>query len=462
MSGVLDFLRPAQHTDKIEDPEKVKNTYTYWRWRIFYSMFIGYTFFYFTRKSFTFAIPGLIADLGLTKGDIGLLGSILSITYGVSKFANGILSDRSNPRYFMAIGLFLTGILNICFGLSSSLLFFAVFWGLNGWFQGFGWPPCARLLTQWYSQNERGSWWSTCSTSHNAGAFIIPWIVGLCLHFFGWRMGMYVPGVLCIGMSFVLINRLRDTPQSMGLPIIEDYRNDYGGLSKQECQETTMTSREIFIEYVIKNKYLWLLAVAYFFVYVVRTGINDWTALFLHEKKGYGSLGANGFVSLFEAGGFFGTLCSGWASDRIFSAKRGPVNVLFTAGMLLGVIGFWFVPEGYPWLDSASIFLIGFMTFGPQMLIGVAAVELSHKSAVATSNGFVGTFAYLGAAVAGYPLGMITQEIGWVGFFVALIVCCLIPLLLLIPMWNVRAHHVVEAKEKKRKISSDQQELTSN
>src|SRR5262249_22918029 len=144
--------------------------------------------------------------------------------YGVSKFASGVLSDRANPRYFMAIGLFLTGLLNIFFGFSSSLVVFAIFWGLNGWFQGFGWPPCARFLTHWYSQSERGSWWATWNVSHNVGSFIIPWIAGASLHYFGWRYAMYIPGVICLAGALFLINRLRDTPQSLGLPPVEKFR----------------------------------------------------------------------------------------------------------------------------------------------------------------------------------------------------------------------------------------------
>ena len=420
------------------NPDTVKKEYQYWRIRIFYSMFIGYAFYYLTRKSFTFAMPGLIQDLNLTKGDLGFLGSMLYITYGISKFASGILSDRSNARYFMAFGLLMTGVCNIFFGLSSSILFLALFWGLNGWFQGFGWPPCARFLTHWYSQNERGSWWSSWNVSHNVGAFAIPWIIGACLAYFDWRAAMYVPGVLCILGGLFLLNRLRDTPQSLGLPPIEVFRNDFGGVTKEDLDGVQPSTREILVEHILKNKYIWMLSFAYFFVYVVRTGVNDWTALFLHENKGYSRLGANGIVSLFEAGGFCGSLCAGWVSDKVFSAKRGPVNVLFAVGMLFSVLLFWFVPEGYPWIDSASMFCIGFTVFGPQMLIGVAAAEMSHKKAAATSTGFAGCFAYMGAACAGYPLGKIAQNYGWEGFFWSMIICCGISLVLLMPMWTVK------------------------
>jgi OPA family sugar phosphate sensor protein UhpC-like MFS transporter len=438
MKSILSFLQPAPHIKEIEDASEVKGLYGYWRVRILYSMFVGYAFYYFTRKSFTFAMPGLIDDLGFVKGDLGLLASIFSITYGISKFASGVLSDRSNSRYFMAIGLMITGILNICFGFSSSLIMFCLFWGLNGWFQGFGWPPCARFLTHWYSQSERGRWWAIWNVSHNVGAFIIPWIVGACLHYFGWRYGLYVPGIICILGGFFLINRLRDTPQSIGLPPIEQFRNDYTGVIRCEVgKEKRFSAREV-LKVVVKNKYLWVLGFAYFFVYIVRTGIGDWTALYLLETKGYSRIGASGCASLFEVGGFFGSLFAGWSSDRLSNANRGPVNVLFALGALLGIIGFWSVPAGNPLLDSMSMFIIGFSIFGPQMLIGMVAAELSPKQAAATASGFVGCFAYTGAAIAGYPLGAITDAWGWNGFFWALAAGGMISVLILLPLWGVK------------------------
>ncbi len=437
MSSVLKWLKPAPYADEIQDQQEVKTLYNYWRIRILYSMFVGYAFYYFTRKSFTFAMPGLIEELHLDKGQLGLLGSVFAITYGISKFAAGVISDRSNPRYFMAFGLFMTGIINICFGLSSSVFTFAIFWGLNGWFQGFGAPPCAHFLTQWYSHSERGSWWSTWNVSHNLGAFLIPYIVSICLQYYGWRYAMYVPGVICILGALFLVNRLRDTPQSLGLPPVERFRNDYPDNQSRYDQGETLTTNQILVQYVLKNRYIWLLAIAFFFVYIVRQGVNDWTALFLIESKGYSKITANACVSMFEVGGFIGSLTAGWASDYFFRARRGPVNALFALGMLISISLFWLVPAGYPWLDSFAIFAVGFSIFGPQLLIGVAAAELSHKKAAATSNGFAGTFAYLGAAVAGWPLGKITLFYGWDGFFLSLAVCGGISFLILLPMWNV-------------------------
>lgn len=442
MKSYLQHFLPAPHIKRLEDPKEIQHRYKYWRIRIFYSIFIGYALYYFTRKSFTYAIPGLMADLGLDKGQIGILASILAITYGISKFVSGIIGDRINPRYMMAFGLILTAICNIFFGLSSSMLLFCLFWGLNGWFQGFGWPPCARFLTQWYSHSERGSWWSSWNVSHNLGGFLIAWIIGFVLQYAGWRYAMFFPGAICILGGLFLINRLRDTPESLGLPPIEEYRNDSVDKIEAESLTEKASTKTILIDFIFKNPYMWLLAFAYFFVYLVRTGMNDWTALFLIESKGYSVVAANGCVSLFEVGGLFGSLAAGWGSDRLFNARRGPVNVLFSMSMFIVIALFWCVPPGFLIFDYILMFFIGFAIFGPQLMIGMAAAELSHKQAAATSTGFVGLFAYIGAAVAGYPIGMITEIWGWNGFYAALLACCIIAILLLLPMWYVTTSHV--------------------
>jgi OPA family sugar phosphate sensor protein UhpC-like MFS transporter len=435
----LSFLNPAPHIKPIEDSQEVDRLYNHWRWRVFYSMYLGYAFYYLSRKSFTFAMPALRLDLGFRHDEIGILGSVFAIVYGLSKFGSGIVADRSNPRYFISLGLILTGVFNICFGFSSTLWAFILFWGLNGWFQGFGWPACTKFLTNWYSQSERGRWWGFTNTSHNLGGAAIPLLSGFCVYHFGWRSAMYIPGALCILLGFFLMNRLRDTPQSIGLPSIEAYRNDFPADHKIDEIQEKLTTKQILSRYVFSNPYIWMLGLAYFFIYVVRTAVNDWSSLFLVEQKDYTTLQANQLVCWFEIGGFFGSLISGFCSDWIFKGRRGPVNVLFTLGALGASLALNYVENAGFWLDSSFLFLQGFFIFGPQMLIGIAASELAHKRAAATANGFVGIFAYLGAASAGYPLGKILQTYGWNHYFLVLASCCIIASMILLPFWGTRS-----------------------
>jgi len=433
---LFNLLRPDPIVKEIQDNSLVKKKYKYWRLRTFYGMYIGYAFYYFTRKSFTFAIPSMLEE-GFSFSELGMLGSILSITYGVSKFVSGIMGDKSNPRYFMSVGLILTGVFNIGFGLSSTWILLAIFWGLNAWFQGWGWPGCAKLLTHWYSQSERGRWWSVWNTSHNLGGAIIPVVIAFVAHRYGWRFSMMIPGFFAIAVGFFLMNRLRDIPGSMGLPPIEKFKKEELSTGFNENKTRSLTTKQILFDHVLLNRYIWTMAVAYFFIYIIRIGFNDWGMVYF-VAGGYSKIKAAGVIVLFELGGFLGSLFSGWFSDKVFDGKRNPVSVLFTLGAICSLVGIHWNGTNWFFLNETLVFLIGFFIFGPQMLIGMVAAELPDKKAAATSSGFAGCFAYFGAAVAGGPLGSIIEAWGWNGFFLILVAAGLISLALMTPLWSIK------------------------
>src|SRR5207302_318158 len=106
------------------------------------------------RKNLSIAMPAMEHDLHISKSDLGKFLSLHGMLYGVSKFANGFIGDRANARVFMVVGLFFSALVNILFGFSSAVVTFGLLWMLNGWFQGMGFPPCARLLTHWFSPRD--------------------------------------------------------------------------------------------------------------------------------------------------------------------------------------------------------------------------------------------------------------------------------------------------------------------
>ncbi|MHA6609423.1 MFS transporter family glucose-6-phosphate receptor UhpC [Photobacterium damselae] len=432
------FLRSHYPSTMIEDKTEIDQRYHYWRFHIMVSMYIGYAGFYFSRKTFNYAMPAMMADLGLDKADIGLIGTLFYITYGCSKFFSGIISDRSNPRYFMGLGLIATGIINIVFGLSSSLYMLAMLWVLNAWFQGWGWPSCSKLLTTWYSRSERGFWWALWNTAHNVGGALIPLVVGYLTLHFGWRYGFMLPGIIAVVIGLFICWRLRDKPVTLGLPSVGRWRKDHLEIA-QENEGLGLSSRDILHKYVIKNKYIWLLAFSYVLVYIVRTGINDWGNLYLTEQFHYSLISANGAISLFEIGGFVGSLVAGWGSDKLFGGNRGPMNLIFSIGIFLSVAALWLMPFKSYVLQSACFFAIGFFIFGPQMLIGMAAAECSHKNSAGAATGFVGLFAYMGAALSGYPLALVVEHYHWTGFFTVLAAVSAVIGLLLLPFLKAQS-----------------------
>ncbi|MFO4007759.1 MFS transporter family glucose-6-phosphate receptor UhpC, partial [Enterobacter hormaechei] len=311
------FKTPASAAP-LSNKAEIDARYRYWRRHILITIWLGYALFYFTRKSFNAAAPEILASGVMTRTDIGLLATLFYITYGLSKFFSGIVSDRSNARYFMGVGLIATGVVNILFGFSTSLWAFALLWALNAFFQGWGAPVCARLLTAWYSRNERGGWWAIWNTAHNVGGALIPMVVGAAALHYGWRAGMMIAGGLAIVAGLFLCWRLRDRPQTVGLPAVGDWRHDEMEIAQQQ-EGAGLTRREILTKYVLKNPYIWLLSLCYVLVYVVRAAINDWGNLYMSETLGVDLVTANSAVTMFELGGFIGALVAGWGSDKLFN-----------------------------------------------------------------------------------------------------------------------------------------------
>jgi OPA family sugar phosphate sensor protein UhpC-like MFS transporter len=433
------LLKPSPYIKPIQDSAQIDELYKYWRTRVFYSIYFGYVFFYLTRRSFASISNEIHLELGISFKMIGLCSTTFYICYGISKFISGMLSDNSNPRYFMSIGLIITGILNICFGMCSSLYMMAAIWGLNGIFQGWGWPPVAKQLTYWFSKRERGTWWSVCSTSHNVGGLLIPPIFAYLITygvfgFIGWRFAMMVPGVLCIAGGLLLMNRLRDVPQSLGLPSIEKYIDPNSDIVERTTAARTIPFKRMFAQYILRNKFVWVMALSYFFVYVVRTAVNDWATIYLVDK-GFARIAAGVAVSWFEIGGFIGTLAAGYTSDKWFKGNRITVSVLCALGMVVSLYAFGNInlSASDTILCNSIMSLMGFFVFGPQMLVGLAAAEYVDKKAAGTANGFVGFFGNVGAAVAGFPLGM-TIDYSWNAFNLVLVACSAITFLILLPL----------------------------
>ncbi|MCX5796911.1 MAG: MFS transporter [Elusimicrobia bacterium] len=421
VSALGALYRPAPFAPPLPRAE-VPSTYRRYRWQMMASAFWGYAGFYIVRKNFSLAKPYLIHDLHLSTGDVGLIATGLSLAYGASKFVMGSLSDRSNPRYFMATGLILSGLINLFFGRLSSLAAMVFWWSCNGWFQGMGWTPCARTLTHWFSDRERGTKFALWNTAHNVGGGIAGPIVSLAMAVFAsWTCAFYVPGALAILMGLLIIVFLRDTPQSLGLPSIEEFKDDYPDTGVAD-RERELSSREILFGFVLNNRLLWVLACANAFVYVVRYGVLDWAPTYLSAVKGSSHDLSRWQFFLFEYAGIPGTLLAGWLSDRFFRGRRGPVSMLFMGLVAAAVVVYWKNPAGRAWVDALTLACVGFF-----------------MKAAGTAAGFTGFFGYVfGATIAELGIGRAVQRWGWDAGFCIILAACALGALLLGLTW--RAH----------------------
>lgn len=419
-------------------------SFTYWRVRILYATIIGYAAFYLVRQNFSMAMPGIMEEFGYSKINMGWIASTFSLVYGIGKFVNGYLSDRSDARNFMALGLFFSAMICLCMGFGNGLLFFILLWGLNGWFQSMGWPPCARLITHWFSPNELGSKWALWASSHQIGAVAIFGLGGFLIERYGWRSAFIVPAFVSVGLAFFLFNRLRDTPKEVGLPPVEEYKGDVGHVSSQ--YEERITLKEV-LSTVLANKLVWFMAIANMCLYLPRMGIFFWAPTFLQEFKGVSLIIAGMQLVFFELASLVGGIVAGWVSDKCFSGRRGPVGTVFLIGLAFALFAVWKTPPGHPLLDTLLMILAGFLLNGSQVLNGIATADFASKRAVGVATGFTGSFGYIGAAIAGVGVGALVEQYGWGGAFILFITAALISAFFFALTWNHRAKILDEIVE---------------
>jgi sugar phosphate permease len=439
ISSLLKIFQPAPPAPvAISDPVEIAAQYRRWQTRVLIFSITGYATFYFVRKNLGIAMPLLGQQLGITKEQLGLFLTLHGLLYGVSKFLNGFLADRANARVFMAVPLAASALLNVFFGFSSSVAAFGILWMLNGWFQGMGLPPCARLIANWFPPNQLATKFSIWNSSHNLGSILIVLLCGFLVsgNWFApdWRLCFFVPAAMALVIAILLWFLLPDTPPSVGLPEVEGTRVDLPG------NESSEDFRAFLFQQVFSNKYIWLLAAANFFVYTIRYAVFDWGATLLTEAKHIKILHAAGMLSGFEVFGLLGALLGGWITDRFLGGRAARVCVIYMALAGVSVLLFWKIQTQSELLITGLLCAIGFFVYGPQCLLAIACANLATKRAAATVVGLTSLFGYASTVLSGWGLGFVVQHYGWDAGFAGLIICAAMGTILFIAVWPAKAH----------------------
>lgn len=428
MNKIWEFFKPLPDASMIQDPEKVKKMYKYWRIRTFLALYIGYCGFYLTRKNISPALHIFSEELGIGMVDLGIIAATFSITYGVGKLFAGIIADKANVRAFMAIGLLLSSIVNLFYGFLTNLWALAFFWGINGFCQATGYPPIAKSLVHWFSPTERAEKWSWWSSSHTAGTFAAGALVALLIKYSpDWRAVFYMPGILGIIISIYIFWSLRDTPKSVGLPAIEEYRNDPLPVSVENKEKTSQWT--ILKKYVFTNPYVWYLSLALCLVYFVRFGTLDWATKFLYDDRGFDKDKVAWLWNLMPLFGMPGGIIAGWLSTKFFKGRCAPMTIFYLVVVSFAVYGYYvFAGPAHIWLTCLFIAMIGFFIDGPQVLIGgVMLSRVTAQESAAAAAGFSGFWSYiLGTAVGANLLAaLLVEKYGWGAMYAACIVCAI-------------------------------------
>ena len=546
-----------------------KKLFNYWQTRTIVVTMIGYALFYFVRKNFSFAMPGLAAEYGISNTSFGIILAVVGLVYGLSRFVNGLIADRMNARYHMSLGLLLCALASFAFGFAPSILgidigvaphtliiLFGVLLVLNNIFQGSGFPPCARLLSHWIPPQELATKMSIWNTSHSIGAGLLAILCGFIMGHMGsdvsgdeqkvadmtynyvtcnlkddikksdihiakvdgidvekqgddvialveytykenwqqgetvsqrlvfghddytaaknlieadpkatpetlareldmpaaqakalasivalstnagaWQWCFFLPALIALLGALGIFAFLRDTPKSVGLPELENTKTSI------ENDDDPAAYKRFVREKVYRNRLIWILAIANFFVYIVRFSVLDWGPKFLTEARDMSYSYAGWTVAIFEIFGIIGMLVAGWATDRVCKGRAHRTCVFCMLGTAVFMTVFYLLPNDvHPLVLICVLAMAGFCIYGPQALIGIAAANQATKKAAATANGLTGIFGYLSVFVSGLGVGMLVDAFGWNYVFLGMIAIAVIGMLVFTLMWSARAN----------------------
>ena len=461
-----------------------------WQMRTILVTMIGYAIFYFVRKNFSVAMPALSAEYGINNNSFGWIIMAGSLVYGVSRFVNGYLVDRIRAKVVMAVGLLLCALSNFAFGFGADLsswltgvsngprmvemliLIMGVTIILNQYFQGLGYPPCARILPHWIHPSELATKMSIWNCSHSIGAAFAVVVCGYILGHFGsdlsadthlrltisenllatgttpadlernvttfithvgaWKWCFWLPACLAVAGAIGIFFGLKDDPKEAGLPDLPGTSlGNYKGAKNKAAR------RKFESVMVWRNRWVWTFCIANLFVYVVRMGILDWGPKFLTESRGLSIGSATWSVAAFEIAGVVGTLFAGWATDKLFHGKGHRMCVFCMLGAAIFMTIFRFLPETTSLTWTVLVLVgAGFCIYGPQALIGIELGNQATKEASARANGLAGILGYLGAGLSGLLVGYVADAAGWTMVFQSIIIVAVIGMVILLTMWR--------------------------
>jgi OPA family sugar phosphate sensor protein UhpC-like MFS transporter len=381
---LIRFFSPSPDKSNLtEDKKYLKRM----QWSVFLSATVGYGLYYVCRLSLNVVKKPLVDGGILTEKELGIVGSALFFSYAAGKFINGFLADRVNIKRFMATGLIISSLINITLGFSHSFWVFVILWGLNGWTQSMGAPSCVVGISRWYTNKDRGSYYGFWSSSHNVGEALTYIATAFVASVAGWRWGFEAAGIAGLGGAIIVLFFMHDTPQSKGLVSV---------LPPRELGKSTGSTQ---LE-VLKNPFIWILAMSSACMYISRYAVNSWGIFFLENEKYYTSIEASSIIAVSSVCGIVGTVLSGVLSDRLFKGNRNVPALIFGISNTVAITLFVFVPQGYFAIDIFSMVLFG-LSIGVLIcfLGGLMAVDIAPRKASGAALGVVGIASYIGAGV---------------------------------------------------------------
>jgi OPA family glycerol-3-phosphate transporter-like MFS transporter 1/2 len=422
---------------------------------------------------------------------LGELDSSFLFCYAIAMFVSGFIAERVNLRYFLSLGMLMSGIFSYLFGIAKSynihnLSYYIVVQGLAGVAQTTGWPGVVTVMSNWFGKKKRGLifglWNSHTSIGNILGSLIAAEYVET-----DWSLSFIIPGLIIGVVGFVLFLFLVVNPSDVGCTTAEPEERHENGrqyrklenrvanvdnssgissetddtdiiLGEEEVQrrqtersrllsQAAPQARETAIGFMGACRIPGVLeySLSLFFSKLVSYTFLYWLPLYVNASTTMGATLSADLSTLFDVGGIVGAVAAGVISDHSGMSATTCVGMLAAAAPMMFIYQ-KFSPASLA-LNMILLIIVGILVNGPYALITTAvSAELgTHSSlegnskALATVTAIIDGTGSIGAAVGPLLAGFVSSY-GWHNVFIMLMISDVFALILLLRLVKHEIH----------------------
>lgn len=390
-----------------------------WQRRVLVISSLAYASMYLGRTNMAVALPGIQGTHGLSTSAAGMMGTAFFWVYAIGQLINGHLGDSLPGRSIVFWGLLGTGLVNLLVGFMPSFSAILLLWAVNGYLQSTGWGPIVKTVSNWTPPESRGKVSGLLGVSPVVG-FLISWFLSnrLLTWFKGdWRFVFVVPGVLLLSYSVIWYALIRNRPQEVGLPPV----NDDMPLPTPPPEYVSRKGRwkaavaQIRLTYnFVKRPQLLILAAVTWLQGLVKDGVTLWGPTLLMQSQGLALEDAATLSLWIPVFGIMGIGFSSWLTSLFRGHERKSLILLYGAAAVAAFCGMSVLTRGYVLLTTIAIALVSAFAYGINtVLLASIPLKFAGYGRQSTVAGFLDFASYLGAAVTGIATGYIVDCWGW-------------------------------------------------
>jgi MFS family permease len=363
--------------------------------------FCGF-FNYADRLAVNAVFPLLEKEFGLSKTQLGWLGSAFMIVYALSAPLAGFVVDLVSRRVLVVLGLAFWSLVCAATGLARTFGMLIGFRAAEGLGEAFYFPASMSLLADYHGPRTRSRAMGVHQTSVYAGTIGGTVLAGYLGERYGWQSPFWVLGLIGMGYAFLLAFRLA-----------EPKREPSKEVGVEEGIPAEPPRFEANLAEIVRSPAAVVLLTVFAGANFVATAFMTWLPMFVYTKFRMSLTNSSLASSVYPLANLAGALCGGLLADLAARRMVGGRMRVQGLGLLVGA-PFVFAAG---WTSTVPTLLMALAGFGfckgiYDANIFAAIYDVIDPRVRGTAAGLMNTVGWAGGSLAPMVIGLAADRLG--------------------------------------------------